>query len=98
MQEFQALTAETDADASEEEHIKALFAEVDTNKDGKVHVPAIVACFLRSIRCPPPPVFAICSHTTHRSALMNTWVKTTLPQLVLQMPNRPLNSDLELID
>ena len=35
-QEFQALTAETDADAGEADHIKALFAEVDTNKDGKV--------------------------------------------------------------
>ena len=30
------MTAETDADAGEDEHIKALFAEVDTNKDGKV--------------------------------------------------------------
>lgn len=30
------MTAETDADASEDEHIKALFAEVDSNKDGKV--------------------------------------------------------------
>jgi len=36
LQEFQSLTAETDADASEDEHIKALFAEVDSNKDGKV--------------------------------------------------------------
>ncbi len=35
-QEFQSLTAETDADANEDEHIKALFAEVDSNKDGKV--------------------------------------------------------------
>jgi hypothetical protein len=30
------LTAETDADANEDEHIKALFAEVDSNKDSKV--------------------------------------------------------------
>jgi len=36
LQEFQSLTAETDADAGEDEHIKALFAEVDTNKDGKI--------------------------------------------------------------
>ena len=41
-QEFQGLTAESDADAGEDEHIKALFAEVDTSKDGKVILPALL--------------------------------------------------------
>lgn len=36
------MTAETDADAGEDEHIKALFAEVDTNKDGKVLFVALI--------------------------------------------------------
>jgi len=34
--EFQSMTSETDADANEDEHIKALYADVDFNKDGKV--------------------------------------------------------------
>ncbi len=37
------MTAETDADAGEDEHIKALYAEVDTNKDGKV-LSAVLRC------------------------------------------------------
>jgi hypothetical protein len=30
------LTSDTDADAGDDEHIKALFHEIDANKDGKV--------------------------------------------------------------
>jgi hypothetical protein len=66
--EFQSLTSETDADANEDEHIKALFADVDFNKDGKVRCVFDFACastyvFLNSVQstlthtatifCPP---------------------------------------------
>ena len=43
-QEFQSLTSETDADANEDEHIKALYADVDFNKDGKVRFVFDFAC------------------------------------------------------
>jgi hypothetical protein len=45
-QEFQSLTAEEDADAREDDHIKALFAEVDSNKDGKVLLLLCVDVFM----------------------------------------------------
>ncbi len=58
-QEFQSLTAEEDADASEDDHIKAMFAEVDSNKDGKVLLLACVDVFVSAPsslrRCLAPP-------------------------------------------
>jgi hypothetical protein len=58
-QEFQSLTAEEDADAREDDHIKALFAEVDANKDGKVLLLICVSVFMSALsslrRCRAPP-------------------------------------------
>ena len=42
LQEFQSLTSDTDADAGEDDHIKALFHEIDSNKDGKVRLVALL--------------------------------------------------------
>ena len=77
-QEFQSLTSETDADANEDEHIKALFADVDFNKDGKVRCVFDFACactgvFVNSVHQPSrtqPPFFAppMYRRVTHKNA------------------------------
>ena len=53
------MTAEEDADAREDDHIKALFAEVDANKDGKVLLFICVDVLMSALssmrRCRAPP-------------------------------------------
>ncbi len=92
MKEFQSLTAETDADASEADHIKALFAEVDTNKDGKVlFSQRVFLIFLAASRfqMDTPAMFQLTfSHPICRSALMSTWVRQ-MPQHLLQQKQSP---------
>jgi hypothetical protein len=76
--EFQSLTSESDADANEDEHIKALYADVDINKDGKVRCVFDFACastcvFVNSVHQPSrtqPPFFVPPMHhrVTHKNA------------------------------
>ncbi len=102
-QEFQGLTAESDADAGEDEHIKALFAEVDTSKDGKVILPALLnplfscAHYCVVVNLPSWKM----SQCMSRSASRNTWatmppkpprLKSTLLPLLLKKRRRGQHS------